>query len=60
MKKDEFSKNVAILSILGAIIFVIISSYLAIEAITTFKNVKEVLPIIISIFAIFATLGGSY
>lgn len=60
MKKDESSKNVAILSILGAITFVIISSYLAIGEITKFKNVKEILQIIISIVGLFATFGGAY
>ena len=43
-----------------AITFVIISSYLAIGEITKFKNVKEILQIIISIVGLFATFGGAY
>lgn len=60
MNKDNFSKNTAILVILGSIILVIISSYLAIGEITKFKNVKEILQIIISIVGLFATFGGAY
>ncbi|AUJ74299.1 hypothetical protein SE1UMMC_07930 [Staphylococcus epidermidis] len=60
MNKDNFSKNTAILVILGSIILVIISSYLAIGEITKFKNVKGILQIIISIVGLFATFGGAY
>lgn len=60
MNKDNFSKSTAILAILGSIILVIISSYLAIGEITKFKNVKEILQIIISIVSLFATFGGAY
>lgn len=60
MNKDNFSKNTAILVILGCIILVIISSYLAIGEITKFKNVKGILQIIISIVGLFATFGGAY
>ncbi|MEB2861210.1 hypothetical protein SJH87_11275 [Staphylococcus sp. GCP4] len=60
MNKDNYSKNTAILVILGSIILIIISSYLAIGEITKFKNVKEILQIIISIVGLFATFGGAY
>ncbi|MBM0753094.1 hypothetical protein QJ771_09330 [Staphylococcus epidermidis] len=60
MNKDNISKNTAILVILGSIILVTISSYLAIGEITKFKNVKEILQIIISIVGLFATFGGAY
>lgn len=62
MKDKESNQNykVPILVLIGVVIAVLIVCYLVIDILIDFKNAKEVLPIIISIFGLFATFGGAY
>lgn len=62
MKDKESNQNykLPILLLIGVIIAVLIVCYLVIDALISFNHAKEVLPIIISIFGLFATFGGAY
>ncbi|MDW4289975.1 hypothetical protein QI122_08040 [Staphylococcus saprophyticus] len=62
MKDKERNQNykVPILALIGVVIAVLIVCYLVIDILIDFKNAKEVLPIIISVFGLFATFGGAY
>ncbi|NKE84874.1 hypothetical protein HFD07_06835 [Staphylococcus arlettae] len=62
MKYKESNQNykLPILLLIGVIIAVLIVCYLVIDALIGFNHAKEVLPIIISIFGLFATFGGAY
>lgn len=62
MKDKESNQNykVPILVLIGVVIAVLIVCYLVIDVLIDFKNAKEVLPIIISVFGLFATFGGAY
>lgn len=62
MKDKESNQNykVPILILIGVVIAVLIVCYLVIDVLIDFKNAKEVLSIIISVFGIFATFGGAY
>ncbi|MEX6311829.1 hypothetical protein AB6E91_10045 [Staphylococcus saprophyticus] len=62
MKDKESNQNFTtpILLLIGVVIAILIVCYLVIDALIGFKNIKEVIPIIISIFSLFATFGGAY
>ncbi|OHP57888.1 hypothetical protein HMPREF2627_09730 [Staphylococcus sp. HMSC061F10] len=59
---DIMKKNLLLylLFFMTAMIFVTISSYLAIAELSDFKNAKDTLTIFISIIGLFATFGGAY
>ncbi|MCG7340131.1 hypothetical protein MHZ36_12615 [Staphylococcus sp. ACRSN] len=59
-KESNQNYNTPILLLIGVVIAVLIVCYLVIDALIGFKNTKEVIPIIISIFGLFATFGGAY
>ncbi|MGW7991059.1 hypothetical protein [Staphylococcus xylosus] len=59
-KESNQNYNTPILLLIGVVIAVLIVCYLVIDALIGFKNIKEVIPIIISIFGLFATFGGAY
>lgn len=62
MKDKESNQNykTPMLLLIGVVIAILIVCYLVIDALIGFKNIKEVMPIIISIFGLFATFGGAY
>lgn len=59
---DIMKKNLLLylLFFMTAMIFVTISSYLAIAELSDFKNAKDTLKILISIIGLFTTFGGAY
>ena len=59
---DIMKKNLLLylLSFMTTMVFVTISSYLAIAELSDFKNAKDTLTIFISIIGLFATFGGAY
>lgn len=59
-KESNQNYNTPILLLIGVVIAVLIVCYLVIDALIGFKNIKEVIPIIISIIGLFATFGGAY
>lgn len=59
-KENNQEYKFPILVLIVVINLVLIVFYLAIDALIGFQNVKEILPIIISIFGLFATFGGAY
>ncbi len=59
-KENNQEYQVPILVLIAVINLVLIVCYLVIDALIGFKNIKEVIPIIISIFGLFATFGGAY